>query len=224
MVINPFLDYRWSTARSASSAEVSAKISATPTAALAATPAAVTAASSMLPSSAPGPASGSAPGAGLLLGSLGQLGVEPLELLHRGGLNLGVPELNGLLSRRGFADSPHEGALFYVGHEAHVGLDGGLGPVVDHAPAPVHAQELHRRVLEQRWELLESLINPGSNVSNGGGKKLAVFALAVFALHTMVFKWGQSAALLECEFLVLRVGDIHFLIDEEIRVPLWAMR
>ena len=40
----------------------------------------------------------------------------------------------------------------------------------------------------------------------------------------MVFKWGQSAALLEYEFLVLRVGDIHFLIDEEIHVPLWAMR
>ena len=45
-----------------------------------------------------------------------------------------------------------------------------------------------------------------------------------FSLHTMVFKWGQSAALLEYEFLVLRVGDIHFLIDEEIRVPLCPIR
>ena len=31
----------------------------------------------------------------------------------------------------------------------------------------------------------------------------------------MVFNWGHSAALLECKFLVLRVGDIHFLIDDD---------
>ena len=47
---------------------------------------------------------------------------------------------------------------------------------MDHAPAPVHTQELHRRVLEQHWELLEGLIDPGSNVSDGGGKKIAVLA------------------------------------------------
>ena len=108
----------WSTARCASSGAVSAAVSAAVSGAISATPTAVTAASSVFPSSTSthGPASGSAPGTGLLLGSLGRLVVEQLELLRQGVLDLGVPEFDGLLSHRGFANSPHEGALLGVCH------------------------------------------------------------------------------------------------------------
>ena len=40
----------------------------------------------------------------------------------------------------------------------------------------------------------------------------------------MVFNLGLSAARLECKFFVLRVGAIHFPVEEEIRVPLCPIR
>ena len=101
-------------------------------------PAVETASSALLPSeAAPGPATW----AGLLLRSLRRLGVEPLQLLRRGG--------------RG-------------------GRQGSLGTVVNGPSAPVHAQELYRRIPEERWQLLQRLVNPGGDVSNGSREEMAV--------------------------------------------------
>ena len=81
-----------------------------------------------------------------------------------------------------------------------------LGPVVDRAPAPVHTQELHRRVLEQRWELLEGLIDPGSNVSDGGGKKICVLAPRRPPFH------GLIRTLVEAQMeLILMLSSLGFL-------------
>ena len=65
-----------------------------------------TASSLLLPSeAAPEPATW----AGLLLRSLRRLGVEPLQLLQRGGRR--APAGHCFLGRRGFAHDPHECAL-----------------------------------------------------------------------------------------------------------------
>ena len=47
---------------------------------------------------------------------------------------------------------------------------------MDGPAAPVHAKELYRRVAEERWELLQRLINPGGDVSKGSGEEMAVLA------------------------------------------------
>ena len=64
--------------------------------------------------------------------------------------------------------SAHECADLRACNQFHTGLQGGLGSVVDGSAAPVHAQELHCRVLEERRELPQPLVYPRRDLSDGG--------------------------------------------------------
>ena len=141
---------------SATSATVSAA-SATVAAAVTASP------GSPASGSAPGPASGSTTGAASPLGDFGGRLFEPLQLRQRGGR--GVPERYRIQGCRSLTLHSHECAHLRAGHQGHAGLHGGLGPVVNGSAAPVHAQELHRRVPEERRELLQPLVYPRGDLS-----------------------------------------------------------